>query len=73
MRILRKYEAIKVMSVEEMAKVIAEKIWASMCDCNDMQQLRCEHYKGKPAGGCIECITKDVEEWLESEVQEDER
>lgn len=67
------YERIKAMTVEEMANVIAERIWYFMCDCDSNQQLKCERAGQKPAGGCKECVDEDVKYWLESEVQEDDR
>ena len=69
---LTNFERIKAMTVEEMTKVIAGRIWYFMCDCDSSQQLKCERFGQKPAGGCKECVDEDVKYWLESEVQEDE-
>lgn len=63
------YDRIRNMSVEEMAKEFAMFVWKTVCECDKVQQRMCEHY-GMPDGGCIQCITNDIEEWLESEVKE---
>lgn len=63
------YDRIKNMSVMKMAEMFAPFVWKTVCECDKIQQIRCERY-GMPDGGCVQCITNDVEEWLESEVTE---
>ena len=64
-------DCIKTEDAQRLVMRIALFVWKTLCECNGVQQMKCERIGGMPEGGCLEHITDDARYWLESEVDND--